>query len=95
MRSILAAFFALAASSTAYAREHVRPGEVVVVTPAPPPPVVYYAPPPAPPPAIRGRYVWVDGRWVGRQFVPAHWELIRPALSMNVAVGPVQVSLVR
>ena len=94
MRSILAAFIALAASSTAYAREHVRPGEVIVAAPAPAH-VVYYAPAPVPPPAFRGRYVWVEGVWIAGRFVPAHWELVRPALTMNVAVGPVQVALVR
>jgi len=94
MRSLLAALLAIAFSSTAYAREHVRPGQVVVVTPAPAP-VVYYAPAPIPPPAIRGRYVWVDGYWVGRRFIPAHWELVRPELSLNVALGPVAVSVVR
>lgn len=91
MRFLLAALVGILASSTAFAGHHVRPGEVVVVHRAPAPaPVVVVAPP-----LIRPGYVWVDGYWVGRAYYPGHWERVRPAIAVNVGVGPVMVTVAR
>ena len=91
MRFLLTAAIGLLASSTAFAGHHVRPGEVIVVHQAPAPaPVVMVGPP-----VFRPNYVWVDGYWVGRSFVPGHWELIRPAVALNVRMGPVNVAVRR
>lgn len=91
MRLLLAALVGLLSSSTALAGHHVRPGQVVVVQAAPPPPVaVVHARP-----LFRPGFVWVEGYWVGRTYVPGHWERVRPGVALNVAVGPVAVTVVR
>lgn len=92
MRFVLAALVGVLSSSTALAGHHVRPGEVVVVHSAPAP-VVYVAHPR--PPAVRPGFVWVDGYWAGPVYYPGHWERVRPAVAVNVAVGPVRVAVAR
>lgn len=89
MRSTVVIALGLLFSTSALAGPrpaHVRPASATHVQIVAPVPVVHVAAP-----VLRPEYVWVDGHYEGRRWVPGHWEMVRAGASLSTPLVHVEL----